>query len=317
MLTHLPIKSGDPVAAFLIAISPSAASGSAPCYSNERGAPLTTAIFGVYNDYGAIEEIDQRSEALAMSFLPLDELQGRKGGDFTMSATASLSEICADGAERGDLILQSHAREEQVGLALVHRAAYDALVAVEGAATPAYGPDMEVTALARAQAEAEQMVAQLKPKASMAKGNPFAGGADELSAMLVSLMNHGEKAHLFKDGSSSAAHAKSRLNNGPAVAAACLDQGSRLALIEMRLFCDGLSSARMDWQLSPGAGSQDDGYQAQLAVARCAVSMGEALERQKQAERAEHLAWEAERERELAAKKEAAGKAPKAKKGKN
>lgn len=281
MLTHLPIMGGDPVVAFLIEVSSAAASGGAPCYSTDRGAPLTLAIKGVYDDYGSIEKIEPESEALAMSFLNLDKLSAANADEkdaWDRVDFESLQSICSQGAERGNLRVACSYQEKanEAGLALMHRGAFEAAVEAAGKLKDWHS----VSARERVEKVLQEGLAKWRSReAKRAKIESESTGEERetrLDALqfeeMLSSMN--ERGSLFSS-SPSGGHVSSasRLGQEKAVLSAAMDEAAREALIETRLFCEALSRARMDWQVSPGAGSQDGSMEVQLAVAKAAAAI--------------------------------------------
>lgn len=307
MLTHLPIIAGDPVVAFLIEVTPAAASGSAPCYSNDRGAPLTTPIKAKYNDYGSIEDIEPHSEVLAMSFLNIDNLKTATAGDEADDGEeainfASLESICSNGAERGKLRVGSIFSQtpSEAGLALIHRGAFEALVAASAAQKDYKG----VASRDRVERELDEALAKWLAREAKRAKIESQGDAKKVKEELDDLrfeemseeMNGRQKLFASMNGGHVAY--SSRLTQNSAALSAAMDPESRAALVEMRLFCEGLSSGRMDWQVSPGAGSQDGDFDIQIAVAEAA----RAIVAPRLAEREEQRLWDEQYEREQAAK---------------
>lgn len=59
MLTNLPIFAGEPVVGFIIAKSHT---GGKTCYPDECWRPITMPIYGVYDDYGGIEKMEDAEQ---------------------------------------------------------------------------------------------------------------------------------------------------------------------------------------------------------------------------------------------------------------
>ena len=60
MVSNLPIMAGEPVVGFIIVYSSfeDEKNFSGTCYPEDRARPISLPIYGVYDDYGSIEEID-------------------------------------------------------------------------------------------------------------------------------------------------------------------------------------------------------------------------------------------------------------------
>lgn len=60
MISHLPIKAGEDVVAFVIAYTnwKEGSNASGVCYSTDVASPFGLPIFGKYDDYGGVEDID-------------------------------------------------------------------------------------------------------------------------------------------------------------------------------------------------------------------------------------------------------------------
>jgi hypothetical protein len=125
-ITNLPIRSGDPVAAFLIAVPISnlfADKESAPAgdYSGFSyiGEVMTLPFFGKYNDYGGIEDVEE-------SFATKDVMR-----HFNRPENESFEDFVNDRVERDELVLDQGWRKVGVGLWMVHKRVFDDLSKID------------------------------------------------------------------------------------------------------------------------------------------------------------------------------------------
>ncbi len=114
-ITNLPIRGGDKIAAFLIAV-PLKREGdfSGFCYA---GQPLTLPFFGTYNDYGGIENVKE-------SFVTKEIMTHFKREE-------SFEGFINDQVERDKLKIGDDYFNYGVGLWMVHRDIYDKLCKID------------------------------------------------------------------------------------------------------------------------------------------------------------------------------------------
>lgn len=125
-ITNLPIRSGDPVAAFLIAVPISnifAGKEYAPAgdYSGFSyiGEVMTLPFFGKYNDYGGIEDVED-------GFVTKDIMT-----HFNRPENESFEKFINKVVERDELVLDQGWRKVGVGLWMVHKRVFDDLSKID------------------------------------------------------------------------------------------------------------------------------------------------------------------------------------------
>lgn len=284
MLSGLPIHSGDPVAGFLLVIN-SSGDSQASCYSTTRAAPLTTPIYGAYNDYGAIEDFEPHSELLAMSCLPLKSMKAigedlQEGEESETIDFKSLEAICSDGAERGTLAINhSYHGERPVGLVLIHRFIFDAVIAKMAQETGWQDKNKNFETLFREELLTlkNQATIDLKEQAKIEKIKD----AEEREAQLAIFklkkdMKSFRGESFFRSGSDGDLGSGSLLMKNSFVLDAIQNEKSMEELIKMKLFGYALSTARQEWRLTSGAGSQNDDVSIQHVIAKATVEHCEA-----------------------------------------
>lgn len=137
-LTQTPINSGDEIVLFPLAsnvFAPKSLSGAGCCYPHDVYHPLTMPVFGKYNDYGGIEEIEGNTENYTKFFQALDIKSSAEEFDEKVDFN-SLESILNDGFERKTIYCETGYGREDFAFMMVPRELYYAVVDNMGARVP-------------------------------------------------------------------------------------------------------------------------------------------------------------------------------------
>lgn len=235
-VTHLPIRSGDPVRALLIVQNPHVETVAGNyCYTYGLYEPITFFFEGEYNDYGSIEDVVETiNTRIIVSRLGLG-LDGRESQTFYIQADNSditTIEGLLDAVERGYVVLRYKSFNKpgetrlQVGLWMIHEWVYQHL--------------LESNAGFRAKLLREEGV------------EGTLTGQRYLWHMTYGMMG----------GSAASSYTRYR-NEHPEATAELME-----ALIQWRVIQGGMGSLRIGFSPQTGAGSQADELEpyAQLAM---------------------------------------------------